>query len=203
MKFSKAIKFSLLLVSALIFVPQQVWACACCSETGQYRISMAKPREYQLSLIEQIRFGANANLFTGAMSVEDVVTGLAHPAEKYGLSGALVSGAWKLSFRDGNNLGSLNLLLPAQFLNYSADIHDGQTSAGGGPLLYKEWRFEGIVFGSGVFRAGLTAPAKYFLVFQGRGNNCDNSSDFTHWRLEISGRKASYAFFGELAQPKS
>jgi len=38
------------------------------------------------------------------------------------------------------------------------------------------------------------------LIFQGRGNRCDNAEDFTHWRLEISGKKTSYAFFGELAR---
>lgn len=68
-------------------------------------------------------------------------------------------------------------------------------------MLYKEWRFQGAVKGDGVFNHGLMAPAKYFLVFQGRGNNCDNAEDFTHWRLEITGRKARYAFYGALAKP--
>ena len=201
MKFPKAIKFGLMLLATVIVTPQQVWACACCAESGQYRISMAKPGNLELSLMKRMRFGDAANLFTGEADVEDAVKGLAHPAEKYSFSGALVAGTWKLSFRDGNNLGSLNLLMPAKFLSYGADIHDGQMGGGGGPLLYKEWRFEGVVYGSGVFRGGLTAPAKFFLVFQGRGNNCDNAEDFTHWRLEITGRKASYSFLGELAKP--
>jgi hypothetical protein len=190
-----------MLVAALIVTPLQVWACACCADGGEYRISMAKPDNYKLEQMKRIRFTDAANLFTGEADVEDAVKGLAHPAETYSLSGSLVSSSWKLSFREGNNLGSLNLLLPAKFLSYVVDIHDGQTVGAGGPLLYKEWRFEGTVYGSGVFRGGLTAPAKYFLVFQGRGNNCDNAEDFTHWRLEITGRKASYAFFGELAKP--
>jgi hypothetical protein len=201
MKFPKAIKFTLMFLATMIVTAHQVWACACCAENGQYRISMAKPGNLELSLMKRVRFGDAANLFTGEAEVEDAVKGLAHPAEKYSLSGQLVAGTWKLSFREGNNLGSLNLLLPAKFLSYGADIHDGQMGGGGGPLLYKEWRFEGVVYGSGVFRGGLTAPARYFLVFQGRGNNCDNAEDFTHWRLEITGRKASYAFFGDLAKP--
>ena len=131
--------------------------------------------------------------------LEDAARGLAHPVEKYSLSGLLADRAWRLAFRDGSNLGSLNLMMPARFLSYGADIHDGKNGGGGGPLLYKEWRFEGLVNGTGVFRGGLTAPAKYFLVFQGRGNNCDNAEDFTHWRLEINGRKAKYAFYGEFA----
>lgn len=201
MKLPKAFKFTLMLLATMIVAPQQVWACACCAENGQYDISMTKPDDYKLGLMKRIRFADAANLFTGEADVEDAAKGLAHPAEKYSLSGWLISSTWKLSFRDGNNLGSLNLLLPAKFLSYSADIHDGQIGGGGGPLLYKEWRFEGVVYGSGVFRGGLTAPAKYFLVFQGRGNNCHNAEDFTHWRLEITGRRARYAFFGELAKP--
>ena len=201
MKFSRSAKFSLMLFAGLILMPQQVWACACCADNGQYRISMSKPGNAEVSLMKRMRFGDTAHLFTGEAEAEDVVKGLAHPADTYLLTGSLVASTWKLAFRDGNNLGSLNLLLPAKFLSYGADIHDGQMGGGGGPLLYKEWRFEGVVYGSGVFRGGLTAPAKYFLVFQGRGNNCDNAEDFTHWRLDITGRKAGYAFFGALAKP--
>ncbi|MGI8641023.1 MAG: hypothetical protein ACR2MG_13900 [Pyrinomonadaceae bacterium] len=67
------------------------------------------------------------------------------------------------------------------------------------PLLYKEWRFKGNVqIGNGFFQTSIVQPTTYFLVLQGRGNGCDNPEDFTHWRLEIAGKKASYAFFGEL-----
>jgi hypothetical protein len=201
MRFQKPFKFSLMFFAALVFAPQQVWACACCADPGQYRISMAKPGNNEVSQMKRMRFGDAASLFTGEGEMEDFAKGLAHASEKYSLSGALVAKTWKLSFRDGDNLGALNLLLPVKFLSYSADIHDGQMGGAGGPLLYKEWRFEGVVYGSGVFRGGLTAPAKYFLVLQGRGNNCDNAEDFTHWRLEINGQKARYAFFGELAKP--
>jgi hypothetical protein len=76
------------------------------------------------------------------------------------------------------------------------------TSAGGGPLLYKEWRFEGRVSGTGFFGAGIVAPTRYLLVLQGRGNGCQDAADFTHWRLQVSGRRAHYAFYGELARPE-
>ena len=81
-----------------------------------------------------------------------------------------------------------------------------------GPLRLKyepvwTWRFEGVASGDGIFKSGFTALARYTLVFQGGGNSCDSATDFTHWRLEISGGKASYAFFGELVSdatlPKS
>jgi hypothetical protein len=201
MGFHRPFQLTLLLFVVLFFMPKLAWACACCAENGQYRISVTRPDDNEINLMKRIRFDGAANLFTGEADVEDVVKGLAHPAENYALSGSLVARTWKLAFHDGSNLGGLDLLLPAKFLGYGADIHDGKMGGGGGPLLYKEWRFEGVVYGSGVFRGGLTAPAKYFLVLQGRGNNCDNAEDFTHWRLEITGRKASYAFFGELAKP--
>jgi hypothetical protein len=85
-------------------------------------------------------------------------------------------------------------------LHYAADTRDGRKSDGGGPLLYKEWRSEGQVSGTGIFKASLVGPSKYFLVLQGRGNGCDDAADFTHWRLSISGPKARYAFYGEMAK---
>jgi hypothetical protein len=201
MKFSKPIKLSLMLFAVLILTPQQVWACACCADDGEYRISTSKPGKYEIELMKRIRFDKTANVFTGSADVQDVVKGITSPAAEYSLSGSLAAKTWKLTFREGNNLGALNLLLPASFLSFGADVHDGPLGSGGGPLLYKEWRFQGVVKGDGVFSPGLTAPAKYFLVFQGRGNNCDNAEDFTHWRLEITGRKARYAFYGALAKP--
>ena len=84
-------------------------------------------------------------------------------------------------------------------LTYKVDIHDDKTSAGGGPLLYKEWRFKGNVqTGKGFFQTGIVKPTTYFLVMQGRGNGCDNAEDFTHWRLEINGKKANYKLNGKL-----
>jgi hypothetical protein len=38
------------------------------------------------------------------------------------------------------------------------------------------------------------------LVLQGRGNGCDNAGDFGNWRLQVSGEKADYAFYGKLAR---
>ena len=151
--------------------------------------------------MKEMRFGGTAQLYLTEADMEEAIKGLAHRAERYAVSGSLVGGAWKLTFRDGDKSGTLSLPLPAKMSSYAADIHDGRTSGGGGPLLYKEWRFEGPVSGTGLFRDGLVAPARYVLVLQGRGNGCDNSEDFTHWRLKVTGRKADYAFYGEMATP--
>jgi hypothetical protein len=203
MKALRPALFSLALSACVLFMPGRALACACCSNTGDYRIGFDRPSEYERSLLEDVRFGGTAHLFLTEADMEESAKGLAHRAESYALKGSLVGGVWRLEFRDGNKTGTLSLPLPAKMLSYKADTRDGQTSSGGGPLLYKEWRFEGQVSGTGLFRAGTTAPAKYFLVLQGRGNGCDNSEDFKHWRLQVTGRNAEYSFYGELAAPNS
>lgn len=201
MKARRRSLFSLAVLAGLLLLPSSVWACACCSNTGDYHIGFGKPSAYELGLMKRMRVGGTAYLFLTEAGLEENAKGLAHQAEHYPVSGSLVGNVWKLAFRDGDKSGTLNLPMPAKMLSYTADIHDGQTSGGGGPLLYKEWRFEGQVKGTGFFQAGIVAPTKYFLVLQGRGNGCDKAEDFTHWRLKITGRKADYAFYGELAEP--
>ena len=194
--------FSLaLLAGLLLLLPVRAWACACCSNAGDYYVGSGRPTAYELSLMGQVRFGGTAHLYLTEADMEESARGLAHRAESYSLKGSLVGRVWRLTFRDGNKTGTLNLPLPARMSSYTADIHDGNTSPGGGPLLYKEWRFEGRASGTGFFQAGMVGPARYFLVLQGRGNGCQNAEDFTHGRLKITGRKADYAFFGELANP--
>lgn len=194
--------FALAALAVMLLLPGRAWACACCSHEGTYYVSSGRPSEYELSIVRQIRFGRTARLYQTEADPEETAKGLAHRAESYLLGGSLVGGAWKLTFREGNQTGTLSLPLPLRMTNYTADIHDGQTSGGGGPLLYKEWRFEGQASGTGLFRAGMVGPTKYLLVLQGRGNGCNDASDFKHWRLQISGRKADYAFYGELADPE-
>lgn len=190
------------LLAAVLLSPGSAWACACCSNEGDYHVGTGRPSEYELSIVRQVRFGRTAHLYLTEADMEEAAKGLTHRAERYALEGTLVGGVWRLVFRDGEKTGTLSLPLPARMTGYAADIHDARTSPGGGPLLYKEWRFEGRVSGTGFFRAGLAAPAKYLLVLQGRGNGCQDAGDFTHWRLQISGRRADYAFYGELAEPQ-
>ena len=165
-------------------------------------MEFVKPDEFELGEMKRIRFGTKADLWTGEADAEVAAKGLAHPADSYSLTGSLVGNVWKLTFRNGDESGTLDLPLPAKMLRFAADIHDGRTKPGyPEPVLYKEWRFEGEVNGTGVFKAGITARTKYVLVFQGRGNSCDGAEDFTHWQLKITGKKADYSFYGELDAP--
>ena len=159
---------------------------------------------YLLDQIKGIEFASAAQLFlVDGPEPEAQVKGLAHISNNYVVSAEAKAKQWRFKFRaeDGRS-GELILPLPSKFAKFAVDIHNGETNAAGEPLLYKEWRLEGRAMGNEMFKEGLAAPARYALIFQGRGNRCDNADDFTHWRLEISGKKAAYAFFGELASAR-
>ena len=193
---------------SVLFLPLDAFACACCAEPGEYIISTEKPDDYKLGLLKELKFEDAANLFMTEAGF-DAIKGLSGIAKDYdsndwvaspqffGLNNIFAAKTWKFNFKTkkGKN-GTLVLPLPTQMLSFKADIHDLQE---GEVSLYKEWRFKGNVqSGNGFFSPSIVPPTTYFLVLQGRGNNCDNAEDFTHWRLEITGKNANYAFFGKL-----
>lgn len=174
--------------------------CACCTDPGEYDLTTNAPiSDFHRTQLEGIKFGSHARLYLTDAG-EDAVKGISNVTEENTLSAVFEARRWRLTFRsaDGQS-GVLTLPMPAKISTLAADIHDGEPGAA--PTLYKEWRIEGAATGDGIFRAGFAAPVKYTLVLQGRGNRCDSADDFTHWRLELSGKKASYAFFGDLVVP--
>jgi hypothetical protein len=202
MKKQTFLQLLFLFVSILAFSPSPsdgAPMCACCAETGTYMIYNGKVDEFELGLLKEIRFGKQAELFLTEAG-EDAVKGFANVFPNYILTGGFASNLWKLDFRDPRGkTGTLQLPLPTDMTIFKADIHDGKTSGGGGPLLYKEWRFEGEAAGGGGFLApSFASPAKYRFVLQGRGNGCDNAEDFTNWHVEVKGDAADYSFFGKL-----
>lgn len=199
--FKKRILIPVLSLLCLLAFSANVLACACCSEPGTYRISTSKPDEYKLGLLGEMQFDKSAVLYTDARGFEDL-KGLTVPsdlvdADQFDLVASFIAKTWKFTLKSKNGKsGILTLPIPTQMVSFAVDIHDGRE---GDPSLYKEFRFKGNVSsGTGLFKAGIVKPTTYFLVFQGRGNNCDNASDFTHWRLEITGSKADYAFYGKM-----
>jgi len=188
--------FTLTLFVAVISLPVSILACACCAEPGEYRTDLNKPSEYVLGLIDRMKFRNIAHLYSTEAGIEENARGIFDPSENYAFTGSLEHGVWKLTFRDGKKFGTLILPLPAKMLSHRADIHEASSNPN--VTLYKEWRFESRATGTEIFRNGIAVGTKYILVFQGRGNNCDDESQFTHWHLEITGRKAHYAFYGEM-----
>ena len=192
-----------------VLLPGRIFACACCSEKGDYHLSTSQPNSYYLDVVNQFRYSDFANLYLNAAGFE-VVKGLAKEEEFEERDGGAVTGlnlasvtfankAWRFNFKSSKGTaGSLVLPLPTRMVEFKVDVHDG-SDQGLGPLLYKEFRFKGnVASATGFARGGITRGTTYFLVFQGRGRGCNEVSDFTHWRLEIDGPKASYALYGKL-----
>ena len=192
--------FLLAAVAALLLSPISTLACACCSNTGHYFSGTVDLDEHPLSELKLVRFARTAYLVSTEAGIEEDSVGIDRPKTSYSVMGAFAGNVLRLTFRSGTSTGTLELPLPNKMWNHSADIHDGKLSAGGGPLLYKEWRLEGDVKGNGFFKTGMASPAKYVLVLQGRGNGCDSAGDFGNWRLQVNGEKADYAFYGKLAR---
>ena len=113
--------FSVAIGVTLLLLPSRVWACACCAHPGEYQIDFVKPDEFKLSVIKRIRFGTKAELWTGEADPEVAAEGLAHPADSYSLTGSLVGNVWKLTFRNGDESGTLDLPVPAKMLRFAAD----------------------------------------------------------------------------------
>lgn len=191
------------------FLPLDALACACCAENGQYNISTETPDKARIAMVEEIKFSSAAELFLfsefdvkglDSIKAEYEANDWATTPDFFSLDNVFAAKTWKLNFKTkGGKTGTLNLPMPKQMVRFAVDIHDGKTAGAGGPSLYKEWRFKGAVkSGNGFFASGIAPMTSYFLVLQGRGNNCDNAEDFKNWRLEINGKKADYAFFGKL-----
>jgi hypothetical protein len=197
-----------------LFFPSEALACACCSEPGTYMIWTGKPDTYNIDMLGEMKFDKAADLFFGNGDFSDLKglgglqkdyeSGSADEFGKFDLQNTFASKIWKFNFKTpGGKSGSLTLPMPVQMLHFSVDIHDG-SDQGLGPLLYKELRFKGNVSsGTGFFKSSIVKPASYFLVFQGRGRGCDEAGNYSHWRLEITGKNADYAFFGKLSSGNS
>ena len=194
----RSFRHSVAVAGALLFVSaMDLQGCACCSDPGEYRLTTNHPvGEHESTQLGGMKFASAAQLYMTDAG-EDAVKGLASVFQDNAVTAVVDSKQWRLTFKtEEGKTGVLTLPRPRTMTAFAADIHDGEAEEA--PRLYKEWRFEGSATGDGIFQAGFAAPARYILILQGRGNRCDNGEDFTHWRLEISGKKASYAFFGEL-----
>src|SRR5258708_21344475 len=92
-------------------------------------------------------------------------------ADEFGLFNSFGNKAWSFQIKTkGGKWGAVVLPIPAKMLIFKVDIHDN-SDAGLGPVLYKEFRFQGTVSGgTGFFKPDIGPSTSFFLVFQGRGN---------------------------------
>jgi len=183
------------LMLILFAFPLQTLAeyCACCAERGEYSIKVRQPDDYEMSELKRLQI-AETNLFTDTGYPENIL-GLKPLSENYTSNFRWLNAGLKFDFQnEKKETGSLNLTKSPNMVDYRTDTYNE-----GEPILYKELRFKSkVLSGTGFFQLGIIPATEYFLVFQGKGNQCMAAEQFTHWRLEITGKKASYSFFGTL-----
>ena len=195
-------KKSLLALFSIVMVlaaSSASFACACCAERGTYQVSTMIADTYHLDLLKDMHFGTTTELYMTAGAEDEIkgIVGLDPGVEGLSIVDAYTNNTWKLNIKTaGGKIGTLTLPRPAKITTRKIDLHEAKE---GDPILYKEFAFEGTVgSGSGIFKGGIVRSTKYTLIFQGRGNMCDNAEDFTDWRLQVAGAKADYAFFGKM-----
>ena len=193
MKISRHLFF--LLIVGFWLLPSEIFAtyCACCAERGEYSIKTRKLEKFETDELKRLEI-ADTTLFTDGGFPENI-KGIS-PLSKIFTSNLLMQNTlWKFTFKnDKNNSGVLNLTKAPTIVDFRTDTYNE-----GEPILYKELRFKYRLSGAtGIFQKGFTPATEYFLVLQGKGNHCLAAEQFTHWRLEITGKKADYAFFGKL-----
>jgi hypothetical protein len=173
-------------------------ACACCAEEGERFESALTLDHHQVSELNALKFARAAKLYTDARGLE-AVRGIEPVAEKYTLDASRGARRWRLTFRDENNRsGTLAFDLPANAQYFGADWREDAQPKPNGPLLYKELRLRGRVWGNGIFAKGMSGAPQFFLVLQGRGNRCPAVADWRNWRLEIKGAAADFVLFGNI-----
>jgi hypothetical protein len=205
----RTIKFAfifllLILVSAAPFTPSvstsAAFACACCAESGEWFERVGKLEAFEVAELRNVKFDKTASPYLNAAGFE-VLEGFPAEYMSFNLSATLntrLSLTLTLKGERGET-GSIVLPLPKVATSFGADLHDMEEGSAG-PILYKEWRFEGIASGTGIFRKSIVRGTKFKFILQGRGNNCLSSTDFKSWRLNIKGTRADYALYGSLVQ---
>lgn len=193
------ILFTTIFLIFILGTPLNILACACCAERGHYSITTKKPDQYALGELKRMKFDT-ALLYTDA-GFEETVKGITPLGDSYTVNAALSGNLWKFVFKDDKaKTGSLNLARPVSMVEYMVDQTPLAGASAGEPVLYKEWRFKyNVGSGNGIFQSGIAPKTEYFLVLQGKGNVCTSAEQFESWRLEITGAKARYAFFGKVS----
>lgn len=196
----KSVLASIPLVLMLVLAPS-AQACACCAEPGTWFERSGPMAGFEYAELQRVRFSPVAKLYLTAGGI-DTIKGIQNASGRYTLTQSRVGRRWQLMFRDARgNSGMVVFSIPRSAVTHGVDLRDGRQSGGGGPLLHKEYRLAGVVSGTGIFARGMAGQPRFRLILQGRGNVCLAAGDFKHWRLEVTGPRADYAFYGSLKPP--
>lgn len=196
-KFQLSAVFCLFLL--LCSFTSNAFACACCAESGHYSIRTAKPSVYQMEELQKLKF-QTAELYSDG-GESDEVKGIFPLNASFSVAGLLNGNSWTFDFKDDQQkTGKLDLTKPLSMVEYMVDLPSASGEENQGETkLYKEWRFKyRVQNATGIFKNGFAPQSEYFLVLQGYGNVCTSAADFTKWRLEVSGKRAAFKFYGSL-----
>jgi hypothetical protein len=175
-------------------LPKTSYACACCSNEGDWFERKQPLESFELEIINSLKLSAKASvyeLFEPTETLEAILDG------SLTLSVTCKPSQWSFFLKTSKGeKGTLTCNLPTDATSFGVDLHDGRKSAGGGPLLYKEIRLEGKVFGSGIFAKVVKPETRFRLVLQGRGNNCLMAEDFHAWNLRVYDKQTDFALYG-------
>ena len=106
-----------------------------------------------------------------------------------------------LTGRINRGRGILELSRPEIITSFAADPEpDSKTRT---TLLYKEWRMQVPIRGSGIFDAVSSDAHMAELVLIGAGNSCPSPDAFTHWSLDVKGNGVDFRLFGPLVSEVS
>lgn len=183
---------------ALLLPASESFACSCCTNTAQRRIGDVPLDADRFDEIARLRFEEAANLY---LSDDDgaTVTGIDKPDTRYRLAAVWQDDRLTLTFRDtAGRTGTLTLARPQRLSIFEVDPRDPAPAGGLGPLLYKEWKLTTRAVGNGIFAGGTGDEQTLTLILHGRGHNCANADDFTHWTLTTQGPKTNYVLYGAL-----
>lgn len=196
------------LIVTVSLLSGNIFACACCAEPGTRVEYTTKTDAFIRDLVKEIKFAEKADIYMTEAGF-DMIEGLSQIEKEsestpgmidFSSTGSFSGQAWQLTLKTPKGLAATySLPIPLRYSEFKVDIHD-QEGRPNGPWLYKEIRFEGpVTSATGFAKAGAIRGTKFSLVFQGRGVGCNEVEDFTHWRLDIDGPKAGYAFLGKLS----
>lgn len=188
---------SLVFLFSITLFASNVFACACCADKGHYSISTSKPSKFVFDTLKQLNL-TSAKLYANA-GYPDNIKGINPLGNEFSIKSNFGANLWNLNFLDNNSKnGNLDLLKPLSMVEYMVDLEPTNEEIKA-VNLYKEWRFKYKVNeATGIFSQGYDKQSEYFLVLQGRGNLCTNIDDFKSYRIEITGRKSNFMFFGDI-----
>ncbi len=176
----------------------QAHACACCADPGQRTLTTEPMDGYIAEEFKIVTWSNEARPFLGPC--DDCLEGIKGLSDVYKTKVAWSDGGlvFKLTGDTPAGTGTLSLAAPQSMDVFSTDQTPGDRE--GMVTLYKEWRVETGVTGTGAFSAVTGKGHKASLVLHGRGNSCEIADGMSHWSMDVKGPGVDFRLYGRLNQ---